>query len=148
VNTSGEGQLFCPSLYFSPQARAVNKEELFNLWHACVCNVIEHILGILKQCFIILMHPPKYTMHIQAHIPPTLGAIHNFICIYDPGKINDFTYEDFNFNINDGQAGGLALGPANVTERTQVALKHNQIAQDMWGDYQGILLGHGLALEY
>jgi hypothetical protein len=62
--------------------------------------------------------PPKYTMCIQAHIPPALGAIHNFIQIHDPGKINDFIYEDFNFNIDDRQAGRLALGPANVIERT------------------------------
>jgi hypothetical protein len=81
----------------------------------CAHNVIECIFGILKQRFMILTHPPKYTMRIQAHIPPALGAIHNFIRIHDPGEINDFTYED---NIDDGQAGGLALGPANVTERT------------------------------
>jgi hypothetical protein len=37
-------------------------------------------------------------MWIQAHIPPTLGAIHNIIQIHDPGKINDFTYEDFNID--------------------------------------------------
>jgi hypothetical protein len=55
---------------------------------------------------------------IQAHIPPALSAIHNFIQIHDPSKIDNFTYEDFNFNIDDEQAGGLALGPANVTERT------------------------------
>jgi hypothetical protein len=83
-------------------------------------------------------------MHIQAHIPPALGAIHNFIQIHDPGEIHDFTYED---NIDDGQAGGLALGPANVTERMRAASKHDQIAQDMWKDYQGIL-GHGLPLHY
>jgi hypothetical protein len=53
-------------------------------------------------------------MRIQARIPPALGAIHNFIRIHDPGEIDDFTYEN---NINDRQAGGLALGPANVTER-------------------------------
>jgi hypothetical protein len=87
-------------------------------------------------------------MCIQAHIPPALGAIHNFIQIHDPGEIDDFRYEDFNFNIDDRQVGGLALGPANVTERTRAASKHDQIAQDMWEDYQGILLGHGLALEY
>jgi hypothetical protein len=29
-----------------------------------------------------------------------------------------------------------------------VASKCNQIVQDMWDDYQGILLGHGLSLEY
>jgi hypothetical protein len=83
-------------------------------------------------------------MRIQAHIPPAFSAIHNFIQIHDPGKIDNFIYED---NINDRQAGGLALGPANVTERTQAASKHDQIAQDMWEDYQGIL-GHGLPLEY
>jgi hypothetical protein len=94
------------------------------------------------------MHPPKYTMHIQACIPPALSAIHNFIWIHDPGEIDDFTYEDFNFNIDDRQAGGLALGPANVTERTRAVSKCDQIAQDMWENYQGILLGHNLALEY
>jgi hypothetical protein len=83
-------------------------------------------------------------MRIQARIPPALGAIHNFIRIHDPGEIDDFTYED---NIDDRQAGGLALGPANVTERMQAASKHDQIAQDMWEDYQGIL-GHGLPLHY
>jgi hypothetical protein len=53
-------------------------------------------------------------MHIQACIHPALSAIHNFIQIHDPVEIDDFTYED---NIDDGQAGGLASGPANVTER-------------------------------
>jgi hypothetical protein len=57
----------------------------------------------------------RHSIHIQAWIPPALSAIHNFIQIHDPGKINDFTYED---NIDNRQAGGLALGPANVTERT------------------------------
>jgi hypothetical protein len=47
------------------------------------------------------MHPPKYAMCIQARIPPALSAIHNFIWIHDPGDINDFTYEDFDFNIDD-----------------------------------------------
>jgi hypothetical protein len=83
-------------------------------------------------------------MRIQARIPPALGAIHNFIQIHDPGEIDDFTYED---NIDDRQAGGLALGPANVTERMRVASKRDQIAQDMWEDYQGIW-GHGLPLHY
>jgi hypothetical protein len=83
-------------------------------------------------------------MGIQACIPPALSAIHHFIRIHDPGEIDDFTYED---NIDDRQAGGLALGPANVTERTRAASKCNQIVQDMWEDYQGIL-GHGLPLEY
>jgi hypothetical protein len=64
-------------------------------------------------------------MCIQARIPSALGAIHDFIQIHDPGKINNFTYED---NIDDGQAGGLALGPANVTERMRAASKRDQIA--------------------
>jgi hypothetical protein len=80
------------------------------------------------------MHPSKYTMCIQACIPPALGAIHNFIQIHDPGEINNFTYED---NINDGQAGGLALGPANVTERTWAASKLRRICgrtiRAFWG---------------
>jgi hypothetical protein len=50
------------------------------------------------------MHPPKYTMCLQACIP-ALAAIHNFIWIHDPGEIDNFTYEDL--DINDGQVGWL-----------------------------------------
>jgi hypothetical protein len=42
-----------------------------------VWNVIEHIFGVIKQHFHILLLAPKYSIKIQAQIPSTLCAIHN-----------------------------------------------------------------------
>lgn len=63
--------------------RPCNKEELFNLHHTSACNIIEHIFGVLKHQFCILLLAPEYSMDIQAQIPTTLCAIHNFICEHD-----------------------------------------------------------------
>jgi DDE superfamily endonuclease len=64
--------------------RPTTKEELFNLRHASVRNVIECIFGVLKHCFRILHLAPEYNMDIQARILVSLAALHNFIHIHDP----------------------------------------------------------------
>ena len=61
-----------------------NKEELFNLWHANLQNIIERIFGVLKQQWQILCLPPEFSMEVQARIPVALCAIHNFIQHLDP----------------------------------------------------------------
>jgi hypothetical protein len=66
-----------------------NREELFNLRHSSLRNVIERIFGILKHQFRILVIPAEYDMSVQARIPPALCAIHNFIYRYDPDDILD-----------------------------------------------------------
>jgi hypothetical protein len=50
-------------------------EELFNLRHALARNVIEHIFGVLKQHFKILLLPPAYNMDIQGRLPAALCAL-------------------------------------------------------------------------
>jgi hypothetical protein len=58
-------------------------------------------------------HIPKYSMCLQARIPPALGAIHNFIRIHDPNKIDEIALEEF-----DGEGTcELAVGPASTAER-------------------------------
>ena len=61
------------------QLRLSTLKELFNLQHASTCNIIECICGVLKQQFHILVHPPEYNMDVQAHLPPALAPLHNFI---------------------------------------------------------------------
>ena len=56
-----------------------NPQELFNLWHASAHNIVEHIFGILKNCFTILRANPNLDVDTQAQIAPALAAIHNFI---------------------------------------------------------------------
>ena len=52
--------------------RLKNEEELFNLHHASAQNIIEHIFGVVKQCFRILLVAPEYSLDIQAQIPAAL----------------------------------------------------------------------------
>jgi hypothetical protein len=80
-------------------SRPQNADELFNLHHASAHNVIEQIFGVLKWCFCILVHPPQFDMDIQAHLPPALTALHNFIHKHDPDDIADFD------NVDDLQPG-------------------------------------------
>jgi hypothetical protein len=115
--------------------RPVTKEELFNLQHACACNAIERIFSVLKLRFFILTHPLEYSMHLQARIPPALGAIHNFICIHDPDKIDEIALEEFN---GEGTC-ELTMGPASAAERARAMAKRDRIAEAMWLEYQTVL---------
>ena len=69
--------------------RPANYKELFNLCHAQGHNVIEHIFGVIKQCWEILNHPPQSDMSTQAQIPPAWAALHNFMMDHDPNDIED-----------------------------------------------------------
>ena len=82
---------------YSPE----NKEELFNLCHAQARNVIEHIFGVLKKRFRILLIGPEYDITIQVQIPAALCAIHNFIHIHNPQE----ELEDEEDNNHGGHAG-------------------------------------------
>ena len=120
------------SLFFSsPQ----NPCELFNLHHAALRNIIEHIFSIMKRRWRLLQFPAKYDMGIQAHIPAALCMLHNFMCRYDPNEMFDpdffDRYENEGGNNDDGDmeeevnevlTGSLADGPANAVERWQAEL--------------------------
>lgn len=78
--------LFSNKEYSSP----VNEFELFNLIHASARNVIEHIFGVLKRHFKILVCPPEISMNLQAHLPAALVAVQNFIRDLDLNDLNNF----------------------------------------------------------
>jgi hypothetical protein len=125
---------------FRPQ----NKEELFNLCHASACNVIEHIFGVLKKCFTVLLLPPEYNMDIQAQIPPALCAIHNFIRRHDPDELQD-VIDDLSDEDDGGDifVGELACGPPDNEARDRAHDKRDKIAEAMWNDYTTYLAQRG-----
>jgi hypothetical protein len=127
-----------------PFFRPRNKEELFNLCHASAPNVIECIFGVLKQRFRILLLPSEYDMKIQAHIPPALCAIHNFICQYDPREIEEFEDSVGDVQHGSGSDEGLATGPPSREAQEQVDARQDQIAEAMWKDYVAVLAERGM----
>lgn len=119
----------------------VNKEELFNLHHACARNVIERIFGVLKKRFQILVILPDYEMGLQACIPPALAAIHNFIQHHDPAKIDE--YHEFRQRMMESEPGEwahvegvLATEIPGMAERNQANMRRDQMASAMWAQYQ------------
>jgi hypothetical protein len=94
----------------------------------------QHIFGVLKQCFKILICPPEISMNLQACLPATLAAVHNFICDLDPNDLNDFQ------EAEDVQPGwhsvDLVEGIPRHAERERAKNRHNIIAKAMWVQYQ------------
>jgi hypothetical protein len=90
-------------------------------------------------------------MDIQAHLPPALAALHNFIRKHNPDDIANFN------NVEDPQPGARAGGPAaaeegqlaeglpRAAERRQTNERQDMIAQAMWAQYQAELARHNLA---
>jgi hypothetical protein len=111
---------------------------LFNLRHASLRNAIERIFGVLKRRFRILLIAPEYNLETQARIPAALCAIHNFIQEHDPNEEE----VDEERDVAGGGLGNLNEqegGPAPELEDEPASLLRNQIAQDMWDQYQQVL---------
>ena len=80
-------------------------------------------------------------MDYQACIPAAHAAIHNFICIHDPDELVDFVEAD---DIEwDFFAGELAEGETRPAEKRRANERRDQIAAEMWEQYQGELQVRG-----
>ena len=125
--------------------RPRNKEKLFNLQHASAHNIIEHIFGVLKRRFCILLLAPEYSLQIQARIPAALCAIHNFITIHNPADDTTLTVDDDDDNApfnHDHEASTAAS-----TEIDTPLMKRDCIAQVMWDNYLEICQQRGIGNE-
>ncbi|CAL2260204.1 unnamed protein product [Prunus armeniaca] len=56
-----------------------NENELFNLRHASLRNVIERIFGILKSRFTIFKSAPPFLFNTQEELMVACAALHNFL---------------------------------------------------------------------
>lgn len=79
--------LLCPyhrvCYHLKEQAAAgkkpINKEELFNLCHSSLCNVVKRIFGVTKRRFQIFKFTPEYNFTTQIHLVFAITALHHFI---------------------------------------------------------------------
>ena len=67
----------------------LNREELFNLRHALIHNIIKRIFRVLKCHFHIILLPTEYLMDTQVKISAVLCAIHNFIHFHADNNNNN-----------------------------------------------------------
>ena len=82
--------------------------------------MIEHIFGILKWCFRILLLAPEYDMDMQARVPPALCALHNFIHQHDPSDLEDYAdmpvTEFLHICVDDPRIGDLGTHTLTAAE--------------------------------
>jgi len=127
--------------------RPQNREELFNLRHASLRNVIERIFGVVKKRFPILnnMHLHHYPFHFQVTLVRCVFILHNFL---RRRKVNDDVFDAWNFNdvqdddYDDEPGTHRAPAPANAAD---IQAWRDGIAEAMWVDYQAVLAQRGHA---
>ena len=118
----------------------MNAKELFNLRHAQARNVIEHIFGVLKQRFQILLLPPHYPLDFQACIPAALCALQNFIqeTDDDEGEIPTDSYQSpytpFSPDFDGGHGSGF-IAEDDDGASSEIKLHRINIANEMWESY-------------
>ncbi|KAG2062125.1 hypothetical protein BDR06DRAFT_868760, partial [Suillus hirtellus] len=101
-------------------------------------NMIEHIFGVLKHHFCILLF-------IQTYIPAALCAIHNFICSHSPDGLIDEPNDDEHFNYDNPSHQGIPDDNDDKSDRGGgMKEARNCIAHCMWEDYQVVLQQRGL----
>lgn len=101
--------------------------------------MIEHIFGVLKRRFRILLIPPEYSVKVQAQIPSALCAIHNFIQIHDSKSIQVPTGTgNPGDNLNEVRQCEEDTN-VMVSQVDDVDVRRDKIAEDMWTSYQIIL---------
>ena len=134
--------------------RPRNARELFNIRHAALRNVIERIFGVVKRRWRVLTLPPEYSMHIQARIPASLCALHNFITGFDEEVFNapDFDWMTMHFNERDDMPLAVdddeePMEPAVGEEMVRMNRRRDEIAQLMWADYSAECARRGIQLQ-
>ena len=110
--------------------RPQNHKELFNHRHARLLNVIEHIFGVVKHCFRVLLIVQEYLPEIQSRLISGVVVIHNIIHIYDPTD----TLEDTELEMESLTA-KLAEWSIGSEEQSWASERREAIALAMWDDY-------------
>jgi hypothetical protein len=120
---------------FSCLCRPRTKEELFNLRHAQLRNVIERIFGVIKRRWGIIREVCEYPLRVQSQLPLALAALHNFIIIYDPPK-KPFRLPEVR-ELQDPDPNGDSVPTVGISsaETTRASRLRDSIATAMWESY-------------
>lgn len=120
--------------------RPETKEELFNLRHAVMRNVIERLIGVMKKRWRVLRDGPEigFTPAIQSLFVYALAAVHNFALEHGQTVEED---EEFlgtggdTDNPGDEDEDDTGVQGGALANNTMVTFR-DRIAEQMWEDYQ------------
>ncbi|EJD45179.1 transposase [Auricularia subglabra TFB-10046 SS5] len=118
-------------------ATPMTHEELFNLCHARLRNIIERIFGIMKKRYAVLREGSAWPVETEAALFPALCAIHNFICIHNLQDMGEDDDDEIETRLPDapGAAAGELGGSVSAAEKRRANARRDDIAMAMWNDY-------------
>lgn len=120
--------------------RPQNKEELFNLRHSKLRNVIERIFGVLKNRFKILTKPRAFKMTAQVRVVSALCVLHNiFVNLREVEELDleNIVEEDLDEDgedLSQSQSSGQGYHVSR-REGIRAGVFRDTIATAMWNDY-------------
>ena len=123
--------------------RPQTKEELFNIRHAQLRNVIERILGVIRRRFHILNTAPEYSLKVQAQLVLVICALHNFIRHRANSEDDEF-YKQSRQMQNESEGGrGSDMtdsteqvnGYVHTSDMSEMVAERDRLATEMWVDY-------------
>ena len=103
--------------------------------------MIEHIFGVIKKQWTVLVLAPQYDLDLQAQLFAALIALHNFILDNDPTEHIEHNIMDpipeAHIDPEDLQAtqGEISVGRRSDADSEQGWQLREGIAQAMWNDY-------------
>ena len=136
--------LLCPyrgvRYHLKEQAAAgkkpVNKEELFNLCHSSLRNVVKRIFGVTKQRFQIFKSAPEYHYNTQISLVFAVTALHNFIHMYQSEEdIYDREQGELDEGLDDNEESVETIANLAKGDGRKMNEFCDRIATEMWQDY-------------
>ncbi|KAJ3008867.1 hypothetical protein NUW54_g1304 [Trametes sanguinea] len=120
----------------SQKYAAANLSEALQLAHASAQSVVEHIFGVVKHRFQLMVQAAEYSLKTQAKLVHTLCTLHNFIRIHDPDDLEAIAEHDVQPSYSSSNtlpsdfSGGIT-----AAEREEASSWWDTIAKQMWEDY-------------
>ncbi|PLW05180.1 hypothetical protein PCANC_28401 [Puccinia coronata f. sp. avenae] len=123
-------------------------QELFNLRHSSARNVIERIFGVIKSRFQVIATGCKYNISTQVKVIIVMTFLHNFIRVTEPrnSRLSEDSLDRLNGSnsLDTQQPDTVEYGTSHTSgitraESSRASIKRDEIAQQMWNDYQKVL---------
>ena len=127
--------------------RPQNKEELFNLRHAKLRNIIERAFGVIKKRFPLLVNMKNYHFAFQCDLVMCCFILHNFIRMQEAFESDDEISDDEDDDNEEEKVQEVVdyarYREANVSEKTrynEAKVWRDNMALDMWNSYNAYLV--------
>ncbi|KNE90866.1 hypothetical protein PSTG_15706 [Puccinia striiformis f. sp. tritici PST-78] len=114
--------------------RPANKQELYNLRHTLLRNIVERIFGCLKRKFPILRSAPKVELRKQVRLVYILCMLWNYMRSHE--TLEDMMDNDKDETAKDTNGGFNQEGNFEVLEEDErMKRRRDQLAGRLWTQY-------------